>query len=153
MNTTSFRSTPPAARASRTLSSIGRPRIGTRVFGISSVKWWRRLPRPAPMMTAFTSSSDVVRAVVELLRAVLLDAPDAELVAALRQRARVVAVRDDALVEVRVRGHRGIADRRAGIGDRLRAVLDATAAAAAAAHAAAPHRDARAAAELGPPTA
>src|SRR5262245_14281689 len=53
----SLRRKPPAARASRTWSSMGRPRMGTSVFGISSVRCPRRLPRPAPMMMAFTPRS------------------------------------------------------------------------------------------------
>src|SRR5512146_735534 len=56
MKTTSGGRSPPAASASRMPSSIGRPRMGTRVFGISSVRWRRREPRPAPMMMAFTAA-------------------------------------------------------------------------------------------------
>src|SRR6185369_8491908 len=59
MKITSLRWKPPAASASRMLSSIGRPRMGTSVLGISSVRWRRRLPRPAPMMMAFMLTSTV----------------------------------------------------------------------------------------------
>src|SRR6187551_3226977 len=55
MNTTSLRLKPALASASKIQSSMGRPMTSTRVFGIWSVLWPRRLPRPAPITIARTA--------------------------------------------------------------------------------------------------
>src|SRR3954468_8682639 len=57
MNTTSLRAKPALASASKIQSSMGRPMTSTRVFGMWSVLWPRRLPRPAPITIARTSAS------------------------------------------------------------------------------------------------
>src|SRR6187431_1514286 len=55
MNTTSLRLKPALASASKIQSSMGRPMTSTRVLGIWSVLWPRRLPRPAPITMARTA--------------------------------------------------------------------------------------------------